>query len=114
MAYSKGAQFSQQQQMLAKVAKAISHPARIAIIDHLMTAKESICGEIVNEIRLAQPTVSQHLKELKTAGLIDCKIEGNVVRYFLNVATLELLGLYVVYVQNKLSPERKLKVVSQN
>lgn len=112
MAYSKGSQFSSQQQVIAKLAKAISHPARIAIIEHLMHITESNCGEIVERVGLAQPTVSQHLKELRLADIVSCKVHGNLVRYKLNERTLEVLGLYVIYIQNKLAPHKKLKVMA--
>ena len=51
---------------MANLFKALSHPARIAIVDYLLSVDTCICGDIVNELPLAQPTVSQHLKELKT------------------------------------------------
>lgn len=109
MAYSKGILFSSQQQRLAKIAKAIAHPARIAVIDHLIKHIESSCGEIVSSVGLAQPTVSQHLKELKEVGIVSSKGEGNLVKYKLNAEPFELLGLYIIYVQHKLKPQRKLK-----
>ena len=62
----------------------MGHPARIAILEFLLEAKSCICGDIVNELPLAQPTVSQHLKELKNAGLIKGNIEGNAICYCIN------------------------------
>jgi len=61
--------------------KALAHPARIAIIQHLIKANACICGDLVGELGLAQPTISQHLKELKQAGLIQGTIEGTSVCY---------------------------------
>ena len=61
---------------LARYHKALSHPARIAILEKLAKRSTCICGEIVNDLPLAQSTVSQHLKELKSAGLIQGKIDG--------------------------------------
>ena len=61
--------------------KALAHPARIAIIQHLIKANACICGDLVDELGLAQPTISQHLKELKNAGLIQGTIEGTSVCY---------------------------------
>ena len=61
--------YSQEQVEIATLAKALGHPARVAILDYLASVGTCICGDIVNELPLAQPTVSQHLKELKNAGL---------------------------------------------
>ena len=61
---------------LARYSKALSHPARIAILEKLAERATCICGEIVDELPLAQSTVSQHLKELKGAGLIQGRIDG--------------------------------------
>lgn len=84
MGASKEILFSETQNHLAKMAKAIAHPARIAIIQHLAEKNECVCGDIVSEIGLAQATVSQHLKELKTAGIIQGNIEGKSTCYCLN------------------------------
>ena len=73
--------FSDKQNKLAGMMKALAHPARIAIIQHLIKANACICGDLVNELGLAQPTISQHLKELKNAGLIQGTIEGTSVCY---------------------------------
>jgi DNA-binding transcriptional ArsR family regulator len=70
MGVSKTDQFNEVQNRLASIAKALAHPARIAIVEYLLKTDTCICGDIVNELPLAQPTVSQHLKELKNAGLI--------------------------------------------
>ena len=77
MGASKSESFSVEQNEMATLFKALSHPARIAIVDYLLTVDSCICGDIVNELPLAQPTVSQHLKELKNAGLIKGSLEGN-------------------------------------
>ena len=77
--------FTAQQNELASLAKALGHPARIAILEVLLKQDSCVCGDIVNELPLAQPTVSQHLKELKTAGLIKGNIEGNSVCYCIDV-----------------------------
>ncbi|MBV9988611.1 MAG: winged helix-turn-helix transcriptional regulator [Chitinophagaceae bacterium] len=73
--------FTKQQNELAAMAKAIAHPARIAILQHLAKKNACICGDIVDELGLAQATTSQHLKELKNAGLIQGNIEGVSVCY---------------------------------
>ena len=65
----------------AVLAKALGHPARIAILNHLMETKSCICGDIVDELPLSQSTVSQHLKELKNAGLIKGNTDGPSICY---------------------------------
>jgi len=84
MGITKTEHFTTTQNELAILAKAMGHPARIAIIKYLLKTDSCICGDIVNELPLAQPTVSQHLKELKNAGLIKGNIEGNTICYCLN------------------------------
>ena len=73
--------FTQDQNEIALIAKAIGHPARIAILQYLLQKNACVCGDIVDEIGLAQATVSQHLKELKQAGLIKGDIDGRKVCY---------------------------------
>lgn len=89
MGASKTDQFTDQQNELAILAKALGHPARIAIIEYLLTVNTCICGEIVNELPLAQPTVSQHLKELKNAGLIKGNFEGSTICYCIDAVGFE-------------------------
>ena len=84
MAIHKKEEFSQKEQELAAFAKALSHPARIAILIHLAKKNECICGELVDVLPLAQSTVSQHLKELKNAGLIDGETDGARSCYCIN------------------------------
>ena len=76
--------FSEEQNKLAVMLKAIAHPARIAILQHIIDARACICGDLVEETGLAQATISQHLKELKNAGLIQGTIEGVSVCYCIN------------------------------
>jgi predicted transcriptional regulator len=73
--------FTDEQNRLAVQLKAIAHPARIAILQELIKANACICGDLVTELGLAQATISQHLKELKNAGLIQGTIEGVSVCY---------------------------------
>ncbi len=89
MGASKTDQFKEQQNELAILAKALGHPARIAIIEYLLEVNTCICGEIVNELPLAQPTVSQHLKELKNAGLIKGNFEGATICYCIDEVGFE-------------------------
>src|SRR6478672_1007685 len=73
--------FTRKQNEIASMAKAIAHPARIAILQHLVKTNACICGDLVEELGLAQATISQHLKELKNVGLIQGTIEGTSVCY---------------------------------
>lgn len=79
MASSKTELFSSEQNEMAKLAKALAHPARIAILERLISANACITSDLVEELGLAQATVSQHLKALKEAGLIQGNIEGFAV-----------------------------------
>ncbi|MEO0899277.1 MAG: metalloregulator ArsR/SmtB family transcription factor [Bacteroidota bacterium] len=81
MGMTKSNKFSLEQNKLAQLAKAIGHPARIAILEVLIQKQSCICGDIVEELPLSQSTVSQHLKELKQAGLIKGEIDGPKVCY---------------------------------
>lgn len=91
MAYSKLEEFDQRTNALARLAKALSHPARIAILETLAQQDSCICGEIVDVLPLAQSTVSQHLRELKDADLILGEINGPTCCYCLNPAKVKEL-----------------------
>jgi ArsR family transcriptional regulator len=94
MGATKTDHFTDRQNAIAILAKALGHPARIAIIEYLMKVDTCICGDIVSELPLAQPTVSQHLKELKNAGLIKGNIEGNAICYCIEGKAIEKLRNY--------------------
>jgi len=79
--------FSDKQNKLAGMMKALAHPARIAIIQHLIRTNACICGDLVDELGLAQPTISQHLKELKNAGIIKGNVEGTTICYCIDEKT---------------------------
>jgi len=81
MGTTKTAEYSLKELSIAKYAKALSHPARIAILNLLLKKQTCICGDIVDDLPLSQSTVSQHLKELKEAGLIKGNIDGASVCY---------------------------------
>lgn len=81
MGATKTGLFTKKQNELANMAKAIAHPARVAILQQLVKTNTCICGDLVDELGLAQPTISQHLKELKLAGIIQGTIEGTSVCY---------------------------------
>ena len=84
MGITKTIGFSLETNEIADILKALGHPARIAIIDYLLKVDSCICGDIVSELPLAQPTISQHLKELKNAGLIKGNYEGASICYCIN------------------------------
>ncbi|TDQ32226.1 helix-turn-helix transcriptional regulator [Zeaxanthinibacter enoshimensis] len=73
--------FTEQQNRIAMISKVFGHPARVAILQHLFKIDSCVCGDLVNVIGLAQPTISQHLKELKLLGLIKGNVEGTSVCY---------------------------------
>ena len=81
MGLTKSEEFSVKDNRIARYAKALSHPARIAILKLLIKKQACICGDIVDELPLSQSTISQHLKELKDAGLIKGDIDGAKVCY---------------------------------
>ena len=81
MGLTKADIFNKEQNRLAMLLKALAHPARIAILQRIMISNTCICGDLVGELGLAQATISQHLKELKNAGLIKGSVEGNTICY---------------------------------
>lgn len=81
MGISKTEMFTDYQNEVASLAKVIGHPARVAILQYLFKTNSCVCGDIVDEIGLAQATISQHLKELKNLGLIKGSIAGTSVCY---------------------------------
>lgn len=106
MGVTKTENFTDAQNELAVIAKALGHPARIAILQHLLRVNSCICGDIVEEVKLAQPTISRHLKELKAVGIIKGTIEGTRVNYCIDaerwryIQTL-LNGLFDTYVADQ-------------
>lgn len=84
MGLSKTTLFTDEQNELALMAKAFAHPARIAIIEYLLKANQCINGDLVEELGLAQATISQHLKELKGIGIIQGTVEGTSMCYCIN------------------------------
>ncbi len=84
MSAAKTEEFTVKDNKIAQYAKALAHPARVAILQFILKKQACICGDIVDEIPLSQSTVSQHLKELKEAGLIKGDIEGKKVCYCIN------------------------------
>ena len=106
MGATKTEHFTDKQNALATRAKSLGHPARVAIIEYLMKVDTCICGDIVNELPLAQPTVSQHLKELKNAGLIKGSIEGNAICYCIDEKSLTKLQDYFANISDSLEKKK--------
>ncbi|MFZ1806839.1 MAG: metalloregulator ArsR/SmtB family transcription factor [Cyclobacteriaceae bacterium] len=102
MGATKTQEFTKAQNELAGLAKALGHPARVAILQFLAFKPSCVCGDIVDELPLSQSTVSQHLKELKNSGLIKGSIDGPSVCYCIdleawNQAKSRLTGLFDTY-----------------
>ena len=102
MGTTKSDLFTQAQNEIASVLKAIAHPARIAILEYLIQVDTCICGDIVNELPLAQPTISQHLKELKNAGLIRGNVEGTAICYCVDKDAIARIQTYFSGISLKL------------
>ena len=103
MGASKSDSFSVEHNEISSLFKAFSHPARIAIVEYLLSVDSCICGDIVNELPLAQPTISQHLKELKNANIIKGNIEGTAICYCLNPETMAKIESYFGVIRQKLN-----------
>ena len=101
MGISKTEHFTEEQNEVAKLMKALSHPARIAIVEYLLSVDSCICNDIVDEIKLAQPTVSQHLKELKNAGIIQGENDGKAICYCINPDTLKKMEHFISQIIHK-------------
>ena len=108
MAFHKKEEFTVKEQELAAFAKAMSHPARIAILKELAKRDSCICGEIVEVLPLAQSTVSQHLKELLQAGLISGSVDGVKSCYCINwKAFAQIQTLFSVFFNNAVADNQK-------
>ncbi len=106
MGATKTEHFTDRQNQLATLTKALGHPARIAIMDYLLKVDSCICGDIVNELPLAQPTISRHLKELKNAGLIKGNVEGNAICYCIDDKALTIMQKYFASMTTKLENKK--------
>lgn len=106
MGATKTEHFTEKQNSIAVMIKALGHPARVAIIEYLLKVEDCICGDIVNELPLSQPTVSQHLKELKTAGLIKGSVEGNSICYCIDEKAIIKLRDYFDTISTKLEKRK--------
>lgn len=103
MGATKTEYFTDRQNTISTLLKAFGHPARVAIMEYLLKVDTCICGDIVNELPLAQPTVSQHLKELKNAGLIKGNIEGNAICYCIDEKAIDKLRRYFTSISTKIT-----------
>lgn len=106
MGASKSDQFSEEHNQLAMWMKAMGHPARVAIIEFLLKANQCICSDIVDELPLSQPTVSQHLKELKQAGIIQGNVEGTAICYCLNPETMKQIRQRISGISDRLEEKQ--------
>ncbi len=84
MGLTKKEAFSKKQNEIATFAKAVAHPARVAILQFLIKHKQCTCGDLVDELPLAQSTISQHLNELKAIKILDGRIDGTSMFYTIN------------------------------
>lgn len=101
MGLTKSEIFTEEQNKIAAIAKVLGHPARIAILQFLIKLESCVCGDLVKEIGLAQPTISQHLKELKKVGIIKGTIEGTSVCYCIDDGNWEQIKLLLGQFLNK-------------
>ena len=106
MGITKTEGFTEKQNAIALLIKALGHPARVAIIEFLLKTESCMCGDIVDELPLAQATISQHLKELKNAGLIKGNIEGNAICYCVDEKAIEKLRSYFGSISTKLEKRK--------
>ena len=106
MGLTKTEGFTAQQNSIAVMAKALGHPARVAIIEHLLKVNACICGDIVDVLPLAQATVSQHLKELKNAGLIKGNVEGTAICYCIDENGFEKIKSFFDHITVSLKNKR--------
>jgi len=95
MGITKSDKFSDEQNTISGLMKALGHPARIAIMQHLLKTEGCICGDLVDVLPLAQPTVSQHLKALKSVGLIQGSIEGTAICYCIDEEKFKFLHGFI-------------------
>lgn len=94
MGASKADEFSDDLNQIAILAKAIAHPARVAIVNYLLVKKTCISRDLEKEIPLSQPTISQHISVLKAAGLMHGQTFGNTIRFYIDKRALKILSKY--------------------
>ena len=101
MGATKTDHYSDIQNDIAIIAKALGHPARVAIVDYLLKVNACICNDIVDELPLSQPTVWQHIKELKNAGIIKGEIEGKTICYCIDDQIISKMNNYLSHILEK-------------
>jgi ArsR family transcriptional regulator len=106
MGITKTEHFTDKQNSVATLLKALAHPARVAIVEYLIKVDSCICGDIVDELPLAQPTISQHLKELKNAGIIKGSIDGTAICYCIDEKAIEKLQNYFAGISKKIEAKK--------
>lgn len=100
--------FTEDQNKLATMFKVLSHPARIAILQYLIAQKTCICNDLINELGLAQATISQHLKELKANHIIKGTIEGKTVCYCIDEDTwITIRGTFAMFFAQEVTHSNK-------
>ncbi len=102
MAQAKTEEFTSKQNKTANMLKALGHPARVAIVEYLIKCDSCVCGDIVDRLPLAQATVSQHLKALKEAGVIQGAVEGTSVCYCIDTKAVQFLKSYFLTLADRL------------
>ncbi|HNB82238.1 MAG TPA: metalloregulator ArsR/SmtB family transcription factor [Chitinophagaceae bacterium] len=98
--------YTEKQNQIAAIAKALGHPARVAIVEFLLKSEHCICSDIVEELPLAQATISQHLRELKNCGFIKGNIEGNAICYCIDEKVLDQFRKYFNSTSEKLQTRK--------
>jgi DNA-binding transcriptional ArsR family regulator len=106
MGITKSTVFNTQQNKLATIAKAIGHPARVAIIEYLLKNNSCICNDLVEVLPLSQSTISQHLKELKLVGIIKGEIEGPKMNYCIDEKVWEEAKDIMINLFSSYSPKQ--------
>lgn len=106
MGTTKSQHFTDEQNRLATLLKALAHPARIAILEYLLSVDACINKDLVTELPLAQPTISQHLRELKDAGIIQGNIEGKSVCYCLNPNGLDQILEFITKTSSSMNEDK--------
>ena len=107
MGVTKTALFTAEQNEFALISKALAHPARVAILMHLAKSNQCITGNLVDVLGLAQPTISQHLKELKSIGLIKGTVEGTSVCYCIDPARWQEMKHLLLTMFTQFDPEER-------
>ncbi len=107
MATAKNEGFSARHNKAAGMLKAMGHPARVAIVEYLIGRDSCVCGDIVEQLPLAQATVSQHLKALKEAGLIQGTIEGATVCYCIDEKAIHFVSGYLLGLSDRVNVQKK-------